>query len=39
MGNAINPLKNHLKVIYDLQCASRVLGWDQQTQMPSKGVI
>ena len=35
--NAIEQLKNHLGEIHDLKNASHVLGWDQQTYMPSGG--
>jgi carboxypeptidase Taq len=35
--NALEQLKNHLAEIDDLKNAAGVLGWDQQTYMPSGG--
>ncbi|MBI3909707.1 MAG: carboxypeptidase M32 [Armatimonadetes bacterium] len=37
MSSAVEQLKQHLGEIHDLSCASRVLGWDQQTYMPPGG--
>jgi len=35
MGKRLEELREQLGVVADLQAASGVLGWDQQTYMPS----
>ncbi len=37
MGDKFQALQAHLAEIHNLQMASRLLGWDQQTQMPPGG--
>ncbi|TKJ29836.1 MAG: carboxypeptidase [Chloroflexi bacterium B3_Chlor] len=37
MGKRLDELRGHLGVVADLGAASGVLGWDQQTYMPSGG--
>jgi len=37
MGKRLEELREQLGVVADLQAASGVLGWDQQTYMPSGG--
>ncbi len=38
MGEKLEALKSHLERFYDLQQAAAVLAWDQEVNMPDKGV-